>query len=1080
MEDLIGKQLGSYQIVAQLGTGGMATVFKAYQPKMDRYVALKILPRHLSRNPEFSSRFSQEARIIAQLEHPHILPVHDFGESDGYTYLAMRLVKGGSLNDLLKRQGKLELNQIKTIITQVGEALDYAHNKGVIHRDFKPGNILMDEAGNCLLTDFGIAKLIEVTSHLTNPGGVLGTPVYISPEQGEGKPIDYRSDLYSLGVVLYQMVTGDVPYKADTPMAVIYKHIHDPIPLPGRRVSDLPESVERVILRSLAKDPNDRYTSAAEFIKYFQNAIEPPIAQEIHKREPDQEPTEVTKEYSAETVKSPIKSHEEPAKEKFKPKKKIRVEMGWMYTVLGILFLAVLSGAGWYYYKNILSMPILNIESDPSEADVYIDDGHVGTSPIKVQELELGTHKVRISKDLYEEHTEDIFIQKNNPRTVHAVLVPKPFGDLKVISNPDGADVFIDEVKKGVTPITLKDLPKGNRKVMIKKEGFDLWQGTVEIIPLKKADLSADLITIYGGVDISSKPSEADVYIDGNKIGKTPLVLEKVIKGKQNIEVRKQGFNAWKNTIEIKAAETAKVEVDLLTVFGSLNITSDPSEVLVSIDGKNVGQTPLQLNKIRKGKVKISIDKEGFDEWEQEIMIEPSKVFEVNAVLVSSFGSLKIETTPDGAQVSIDGKNVGQTPLQLNEVKRGKVKISIDKEGFDVWEHEIMVEASKVSEVNAVLVSSFGSLKVETTPDGAQVYIDGKNVGQTPLQLNEVKRGKVKIIVYKKGFDVWEQEIMIEPSKVSEVNAVLVSSFGSLKVETTPDGAQVYIDGKKQGESPLELKELKKGSHEVVFKKEGYKDFSQSIEVLGGQQVALQSSLSIAGTGMKITNSIGMEFVYIKPGTFMRGSPNNEKDRDSDEIQHQVTLTKGYYMGVTEVTQGQWKAIMGSNPSGFSSCGDDCPVEGVTYDDVKEFIQRLNDKEGIIKYRLPTEAEWEYACRAGSTARFTFGDSESELSGYAWHSANSGTKTHRVAMKKPNGWGLYDMHGNVWEWVSDWYGDYPSDSVIDPIGPSSGSHRINRGGSWNRGASFCRSADRDRFNPGSRIIHLGFRLARDI
>lgn len=167
MDALTGRQLGPYQIIARLGEGGMATVFKAYQPKMDRYLALKVLNRHFSENPEFLSRFSQEARLIAQLEHPHILPVYDFGESDGYTFMAMRLVKGGSLSDLLKKKGQLELTDINRIITQVGEALNYAHEKGIIHRDLKPGNILIDEFGNCQLTDFGIAKIVEATSHLT-------------------------------------------------------------------------------------------------------------------------------------------------------------------------------------------------------------------------------------------------------------------------------------------------------------------------------------------------------------------------------------------------------------------------------------------------------------------------------------------------------------------------------------------------------------------------------------------------------------------------------------------------------------------------------------------------------------------------------------------------------------------------------------------------------------------------------------------------------------------------------------------------------------------------------------------------
>jgi len=233
---------------------------------------------------------------------------------------------------------------------------------------------------------------------------------------------------------------------------------------------------------------------------------------------------------------------------------------------------------------------------------------------------------------------------------------------------------------------------------------------------------------------------------------------------------------------------------------------------------------------------------------------------------------------------------------------------------------------------------------------------------------------------------------------------------------------------------------------------------------------------SLAGaSGGNVTNDLGMAFVWIEPGTFMMGSPSSESGRDSDETQHRVTLTKGFYMQTTEVTQGQWKAIMGRNPSKFSSCGDNCPVEQVSWNDVQDFIRKLNQRTGQT-YRLPTEAEWEYACRAGSSTRFCFGDSDSELGNYAWYYDNAGSKTHPVAQKRPNAWGLYDMHGNVWEWCSDWYGDYPSGSVTDPEGPSSGSIRVFRGGGWNGFARFCRSAIRYRYEPGVRSFILGFRL----
>ena len=228
----------------------------------------------------------------------------------------------------------------------------------------------------------------------------------------------------------------------------------------------------------------------------------------------------------------------------------------------------------------------------------------------------------------------------------------------------------------------------------------------------------------------------------------------------------------------------------------------------------------------------------------------------------------------------------------------------------------------------------------------------------------------------------------------------------------------------------------------------------------------------------KITNSIGMTFLYIKPGTFMMGSPSDEPGRNSDETQHKATLTRGYYMQTTEVTQKQWQAVMGNNPSYFKNCGEDCPVEQVSWNDAQEFIRRLNQKESVSGYRLPTEAEWEYAERAGTNTVYSFGDSDSQLSNYAWYAGNSGEKTHPVAQKNSNSWGLYDMHGNVWEWCQDWYGIYPTGSVTDPKGPSSGSYRVHRGGSWRSRARGCRSANCYNSTPDSRDDNLGFRLSR--
>jgi tetratricopeptide (TPR) repeat protein/class 3 adenylate cyclase/tRNA A-37 threonylcarbamoyl transferase component Bud32 len=265
---MIGAKLGSYEIVQEIGRGGMATVYRAYQPAIDRFVAVKVIRTAIAKDAEAMARFQREARLVARLEHPHLLPVHDFDGAHDPPYIVMRYLEGGTLKDVL-HQRQISLKEIGYLLRQIAAALDYAHRRGVVHRDVKPSNIMVDREGNAFVADFGIARMtaqagMEPGQALTQSGSLIGTPDYVAPEQAMGQETDHRADLYSLGVVMFEVLTGQLPYQAESPMGVVVQHIHEPVPSACAMNPDLPSEVDDVLRRAMAKDPEARYGTASE------------------------------------------------------------------------------------------------------------------------------------------------------------------------------------------------------------------------------------------------------------------------------------------------------------------------------------------------------------------------------------------------------------------------------------------------------------------------------------------------------------------------------------------------------------------------------------------------------------------------------------------------------------------------------------------------------------------------------------------------------------------------------------------------------------------------------------------------
>src|SRR5262245_47681512 len=273
MSDLSGQVVKGYELRERIGAGGFGAVYRAHQPLVGREVAIKIVLPQYADHPDFIRRFEAEAQMVARLEHPHIVPLHDYWREPGGAYLVMRWLRGGSLRALLKRDGRLPAVTVADILDQVASALTLAHRSGIIHRDLKPDNILLDEAGNAYLADFGIAKDLGSAGELTEANVVMGSPAYLAPEQLLGESPTPQADIYSLGIMLYELLTGSQPFADVTPRELLQKQLNDPLPPLQAKRSDLSATLNAVIQQATMKTPAERYPDVASLAAAFRDAL---------------------------------------------------------------------------------------------------------------------------------------------------------------------------------------------------------------------------------------------------------------------------------------------------------------------------------------------------------------------------------------------------------------------------------------------------------------------------------------------------------------------------------------------------------------------------------------------------------------------------------------------------------------------------------------------------------------------------------------------------------------------------------------------------------------------------------------
>jgi len=415
---------------------------------------------------------------------------------------------------------------------------------------------------------------------------------------------------------------------------------------------------------------------------------------------------------------------------------------------------------------NLILEPFGNVKvtSEPSGATVLRNGQEMGTTPVTLIHLAKGDQQITLQKKGHESWEAKVEIIPLQPASVHGVLT-SVYGSLQIISTPNSARVFIDKWEVGTTPYYSDRVLTGKLDIELHSSGYEGWKSVVEVSLESPVVLNVDLASVVGSLAILSMPMGADVYLDGENIGQTPIIQEGVKKGNHKIELKHKDCVPWTTKITLQAVQENELSADLKTVYGNLNISSNPSGAKIFLDGKKAGQTPYRLKNIPKGQHKLELKLEGFDKWKKNVNIVSGKEQKVEGKLVNSYGSIEVNTTPSGAVVLLNGKEFGRTPLSRKKIQKGRYHLELKLQGHDTWRSEIQIIEGRKKRLEQELVSLYGSLKITTTPTNATVFIDGRKSGTTPFQLDEILNGRYALNLQHDGYDTWHENIMVNVGK---------------------------------------------------------------------------------------------------------------------------------------------------------------------------------------------------------------------------------------------------------------------------------------------------------------------------
>jgi len=664
---------GRYQVVGELGRGSMGVVYQGFDPVIGRTVAIKtMLPEGLSPQEfqEYKARFQREAMAAGILAHPNIITVYDFGEDNGVLYLAMEFLEGKSLEKIVQEQNILPIETILPIYDQVCSALDHAHRNKIVHRDIKPANIMILHNGLVKVTDFGIAKMMSMG--MTQAGQILGTPNYMSPEQVKGRQIDGRSDIFSLGVILYELVTGEKPFGGQNITTVIYKIINEN-PIPPRELdASIHAGLSYVISRALAKNVEERYQSCrelAEDLRNYKNLGSPavgqgtvllktvPVPRESVELPPPPPPPVQTQYAPATPVpvgvdETPIGgSYEVPGMAPAQPRQQSIPQIAW---VLGaLLVVAILAGAAYFLYLRprsqpggpVVSPPVATVTpaqnpqpaTTPATQSVSPPAAQPGTQPAAIETATTTPATLTptpVSRPA-EAPTKPAVVSKPEPRP-HPTAAK--VGQLVVTANVDGAMISIDgrSDPSWVTPHTIPDVPAGTHNIMISKDGYEDFRQSVTIESGQTSNVAGSLSAPRAELGVVTEPAGVEVLIDGKSYGPSPVHAD-VAPGKHTYIVKWTGLAPSESTVTLQGGQilTRRLSLQAGTPTGIVEIHTTPSGATVKADGSPVGgPTPTSI-RLNVGTHILTLSLSGYQSIQRQVTVQENGSIRVDISLTS-------------------------------------------------------------------------------------------------------------------------------------------------------------------------------------------------------------------------------------------------------------------------------------------------------------------------------------------------------------------------------------------------------------------------------------------------------------